>query len=141
MSGFVLPVLPKRVVDFTTLVTGTEDLILADRVPLLHWRELTLRMQISDHSLSGGSGTIKIIVIPQSWTAEDPGVQFLSTSTTIAATLGSTTPNPAFLSAPLTTIGGGAVIAAMARIVAQGNRLAAGAINATLSMAFSTKDA
>ncbi len=146
MPGYILPALPKRVVDFATLATGsTEDLILADRIPLLHWRELTLRMQISSHSLGpggSGAGTIKIIVIPQSWTQEDPGVQFLSTSTTIAATIDNSTPTPpTFLTAPLVTIGSGPVIAAMARIVAQGNRTATGALNATLAIDFSTKDA
>src|SRR6266498_3972515 len=97
MPGYILPALPKRVVDFATLATGsTEDLILADRIPLLHWRELTLRMQISSHSLGpGGSwvGRIKTMVSPQSWTQEDPGVQFLPTPMTIAATIDNATPS------------------------------------------------
>lgn len=138
MSGLALPVMPKRIVDFATLpVGGIQELVLSDRVGLVHWRELTLRVRVHSHTLVGNN-QIAIRVYPQSWTEEDPGIQFLATATT-AASITASTPSPGLLSGSLPMLGASA-IPAMARIVAVGTRTISGTMNAALSLEFSTKD-
>lgn len=142
MSGYVLPAIPKRVVDFTTLASGSsEELILADRVSVPFWRELTLLVQVYSHSLASAPGTIVVVAYPQSWTTEDPGLQFVDLTNSWSVTLSSSTPNPGFVTTAVPTTGN-ACIGHMTRIVARGTRTSgSAAINATISVEFSTKDA
>lgn len=138
MAGFRIPVVSKRKVDFTSVSSGgTEDLVLADRVDITRWRSVTLLVAISDQSTSAGS--ISILAIPQSWTEEDPGVSFLSTST-FGVVIDGTTPAPAYLNSSLMMLGNGCM-SAMARIVARGTKTGAGALSASVSVELAVTDA
>ena len=140
MSGAILPVIPKRFLDFATLpVAGTQTLILADRVELLQWRELTMEVTVHNHTLGSGVGNIEIRLYAQSWTRE-PSVAFLAQNPVIAVTVQQTSPNPVFFTAPVSTLGVDA-IAGMGRVVAFGSRASGGAMNATVSIEFALKNA
>jgi len=141
VSGRLLPAIPKRTLDFATLASGaTQEVILADRVPLLHWRELTLIVRVHSHTLLSSANTIIILVYPQSWTSEDPDIQFVTTSAAGGVTLGPATPSPTILNCPVATVGYFS-IAALARITALASRQSAGVMQAALSLEFSSKDA
>jgi hypothetical protein len=138
----MLPVIPKRFLDFSTLPNGsTNEFVLADRVQLLHWRELTLTVNVHSHTLTG-TNTINIFVYPQSWTEEDPAKLFLAPIAGPTLTLTAFSPSPGLLTVPIQTLGQQPAIAAMARITAGGVRAASGGtMQATLSLRFSTKEA
>ena len=139
MSGSFLPVIPKRLFDFSAVPTvGTLDVVAADRLQLLHWRELTLTIRVHGYTLTSGNG-IGIFFYPQSFTDEEPAVPFLGPKR-LAALIDPLTPNPGFLTVTIPTLGADAV-ADMTRIVVSGSRTVAGTIAATLSMAFASKDA
>jgi hypothetical protein len=142
MSGQVIPVTPKRLVDFTGLATGTQDFILADRVPIPSWREVTLLVRIHFHNIGSGVGTITIMAAPQSWTPEDPGLTFLtapSTGWTQIPPLTNTSPNPGYVTANF-IMSGTNCTSAMTRLIARGTRTTAGNLSAIISVAFSAKD-
>lgn len=140
MSGYVLPAIPKRLIDYATLVSGTEDVILADRLSVPSWREVTLLVQIYNHTLGGTSNTIDIRVHPQSWTLEEPGLVFIDPTPLTILSVSSATSSPGYLEVAIPTTGT-PCIGHMAYIVARGTRNTAGAFNATFSVEFSTKDA
>jgi hypothetical protein len=136
MSGQRLPILPKRLVDFATLAVGSqESVILADRVDLLYWRELTVLLRVHSHSLASGAGTIALVMRPQSWTPEDPGQPFLAAASTLL-TISSGTASPALLTCSVSTL----LVPAMVQIAVVGTRSNAGLLNANLSVEFSSKD-
>lgn len=140
MAGYVQEAVPERVVDFSTLaVGGVEDVILADRIVLERWRELTLLVHVHSHSLAGGIGDITISIYPISWTDEDPSLAFLPAASTGSVTIDSTATSPGYLIAPITMYGLNCM-GPMARVVAHGHRSLAGALNATVSIGFSCKD-
>jgi hypothetical protein len=143
MAGVILPVIPKRFLDFATLAAGgTQEVILADRVELLHWRELTLKVRLHNHTLTG-TNTVAIRVWPQSWTPEDPGVAFLTAGGVVSTTLGAATPSPGLLTLTIPTVGALAsgAIGAMARFTALATRTGAGTMQAALTLELSSKDA
>ena|SRR5258706_4662653 len=141
MSGYIIPLVAKRKVDYASLPNpGQQDVILADRVEVIHWRELTVRVQVFDHSLISNAGTITVMVIPMSWTEEEPNQPFLSSISAGDVIIQNNTLTPAFLTKNLTT-NGADCMTAMARVVARGIRSAGGAMNATISVDFSAKDA
>ena len=135
MAGFVINAVPKRTVDFAQATAGVpQDVILADLVDILQWREATVLVKIHSCSVDVGAGYIAVGAYPQSVSAQDPAVEFLDRTTFPAIGIDSFTPSPylSFFVAP---------VAPMIRIVAQGNRAAAGALIATLSIDVSVKDA
>lgn len=142
MSGILLSVVPKRVVDFSTLLApgpASEDLILADRVEITPWREVTVRVRL--HSLSmPANASIQVLVFPQSYTTEEPGLTFLANSSTDAAPFTTSTAAPTMVAVALPMLSGGP-FASLARVVARGVRGAtAGTIQAALSVDFAVKD-
>ena len=127
-----LPTIPKRVLDFNTLAIGsTQDVIIADRVPLLQWLVVSLMMQVHSHTLASSAGTIQILLASQSWTEEDPGLQFVATPVALF-TLTSLTPNPGFVNAAAAGAGTSDIV----RLIARGSRSSAGALSATISGEF-----
>jgi len=137
----IMPV-PKRVVDFSTLaIGGSGSLILADRVDVAWWREVTLLVNVFSHTLAGGSGSIAINAISQSWTPEDPGLEFVGgTPSWGPATIASGTVFGAYLSVPLPLSTGLHPLGHMTRIVASATRAAAGTLMAAISVELSLKD-
>jgi hypothetical protein len=138
-----LPIMPKRLIDFATLGTSaTQDLLLADRVELLDWRQVTLHVRVHSHTLTG-SNTIAIRVYPQSWTPEEPGQQFPAFTTPTVVTIGSATPSPALLTIAIPTVGdySSGAIASMARFTAFATRGGAGAMQASITLELMAKDA
>ena len=144
MFGNVLPVMPKRFVDFGTLATGaTQEVVLADRVELLHWRELTLQIQVHSHTLAASSNTIAIRAWPQSWTTEDPGLTFLTSAVPTSVTISSTTASPALLTLTIPTLGGygTGAIGEIARFTAFATRNGTGTMQAAIQLRLSEKNA
>jgi hypothetical protein len=143
MSGHIIPIVQKRKVDFATLANNaTQDVILADRIDLVHWREVTMMVRVSEHTLNNGAGSITLSVLMQSWTAEDPSVVFLGTLAQPAdIVINSSSPlAPYYATISLPMTGDIDCMTAMARIIARGSRSNAGALTATFSIEFSAKD-
>lgn len=141
MAGYLIPLISKRLVDFSTLAIGnSQTSVLADRVDTLHWREVTLRVRVHQHTLATASGTIIIGVLPQSWTSEEPNMAFLGPPVR-ESLIDSGTPSPAFMVGDVPTFGDRAVLGPLARIVAVGQRTQVGALRAILSLDFVVKDA
>lgn len=139
VRGRALPVLPKKFLDFSTLpVGGSQEIVLADRIELLHWRELTLTVRVHSHTLTG-SNQIFIAVYPQSWTSEDPGIQWITAGTSTSIAIVASTPSPGLLTLVVPTLTGSQPIAAMARITALASRAGAGTMSAVLTLGFSAK--
>ena len=114
MAGYTISAVPKRTVDFAGLDAGlTQQLILADRVDLLQWREATMLVNVYSHSLASGAGTLRIIAFGQSISADDPSLDFIDSANVFAVTLNGSTPSPAYL--PL-----GKLFHPMVRVVAEG---------------------
>ena len=145
MDGEIIQVVPKRNLDFTTLGVGdTQQVVLADRVDIVQWREVTMMVMVHNHSLANGAGTINIWATPESRSAEDPGLTFLYTSVTPGTLIDGSKPSPTYLTKALAgfNAGFGGVInfGDMLRVMATGSRVAAGAITATISVNISGKD-
>jgi hypothetical protein len=135
MAGYILPVIAKTVIDFSSLAIGaTQEYSLAEQVALTHWREATLVVTVRSHTLAGGSGTITIGARGQSRSAEDPGLDFVDTSVFYNVVLNSGTAATAFVVCPLN------VDHPMVKVVAQGNRLASGTLQAIVSIYLAVKD-
>ncbi len=78
MSGDIIRLVPKRVVDFSTLAIGSsQDLVLADRIDLTPWSDITMLARVHTHSLSNGAGSISILALPDGHTNEDPGLNWV----------------------------------------------------------------
>jgi len=136
MGGSVKSLIEERVVDFGGVPSGaTQELILADAVEFIEWAEVSLMFRIHGHSLASGAGTIAIGAYGQSISADDPSLTFLDTATSFYfVTLASGTPTMAYFVV-------GNVNHPVVRLVARGTRSAIGALNATISIEASVKDA
>jgi hypothetical protein len=128
---------PKRVVDFTNNVTP-QSVVLADKVQLVHWQELTMLVKV--HSVVTSGGTISIRALPCSYSPDDPGVTFVaSAGAGPAVILDANVSSPNVKTGFLRTMGPNCV-GDMIRIVALGNKTSANALNATISVELSAKD-
>jgi hypothetical protein len=136
VSGDVISLVPKRLVDFSMLPLGaTQDLVLADRVDLRAWPGVTMLARVHSHTLGNGAGTIVIFALPIGHTFEDPGVNFVGSLVPPSqAVINSTTPSPGYLTSAALSIG------PQARIVARGTRAAAGSMQATVSVDLAVAD-
>jgi len=133
MTGIKLSVLPKRALDFATLANpSTQEVILADRIELFRWRELLVKVRVHLHTLTAPN-IITIFVYAQSWTDEEPGLQFVASTAAASVAIQSTTPSPGELDLVVPTLATNG-IAGMARITAIGNRGGGGTMQAQLSM-------
>lgn len=144
MTSSVIPVVSKRFLDFAGLPIGShQDLILADRLSLLHWREVTLEVQVHSHSLvATPTNGITFYVFGTSWTEEEPGTLFINDFTGGVA-IQPGVPSPAYLLAPLRTLeetlSEGHHVDTV-RVTVGADRLESGVMNATVSMQFSVKE-
>jgi len=139
MAGYIIPVVPKRLIDFGVLPNGsTQDLILADRIELLHWREVNLTVQVHQHAVAGG-GSITIIAIAQSWTSAEPETTFLG-SEFQAGAITSSTVSPTLITFSL-AMGGTNCMTALARVIARGVGAGAASLRAVVTVEFAVKDA
>jgi len=141
MAANILPVIPKRVIDFGGIATGTQTVVLAERLPVPFWREVTMVVRVHSHTLASASNSIQIQAKPESWTEEDPGMVFLTTGgagNTI--TIANTTPSPALFETALQMLGSGGIVE-LVRVDAIGTRGAAGPMSAIISVGFSPKSA
>jgi len=79
MFEHIILLCPKRTVDYATLPSpGSQDVVVADRIDVARWRELSLVVKVFTHSLVSGAGTITIMTLPQSWTKRIPGSSSLA---------------------------------------------------------------
>src|SRR5438128_2129380 len=89
------------VLNFNGLPIGaTQEVVLADRVDILNWLEITPMLRVHTHSLSGGVGSIVIGMYGQSLSAQDPGMFFLNKNIPLLITLDSSVPKPGYLAVP-----------------------------------------
>lgn len=140
--GYVITAIPKRVITFTySPVVAGQELVLADRVDVLHWREITLALRVHTHTLGGQPNPILINIYAQSVSDQDPGLEFLDKNFQTVLQLDNTTPIPCLMEANL---GDGQWYPSygppMVRITAQSTQTASGTISATISADIAVKD-
>ena len=139
MAGSIIQILPKCNLDFSALRTSTtEDVVLADHVDLVPWREVTVRTRVHSNAVAASAGNIQIMAVPQSWAPDDPGLTFLETTLAAAATIDSTVPVPSLFNTALATAAAHGFADGL-RILARGSRSAAGTIRAELSIELEVK--
>ena len=141
MAGVVLQVVPKRVLDFSNLASGTtQDLVLAQGIDISQYSEVSLMVRVHDNSGTWPSlGTPKIEIFGQTdgRTFEDPGLLFAGSTLLGTATVASGTAQAAYFVNSL-----GSNVGSMVRIVARGTRGGAtNTVKATLSVDISAKTA
>ena len=119
---------------------GTQAVVLADKVELVHWQELSMMVKVHSHSISSGSGTISVVAQPRSWSEDDPSVAFICRAGPgLPVILNRDTLTSDVQTGFMRTMGPNCV-GSMVRIVALGNRTSTGALNATISVDLSAKD-
>ena len=145
MPGKVIRAVQKRLVNFSSLPSGaSQEVILADRLDVLQWRELTLQVKVHSNGIAAAAGTISINSIAQTLSDDDPGVDFLDRSSVPNVLITSTTPSPGYLTTIISQVqpvGSVYGLANLLRLVAFGSRTGAGAINAVISVEVSAKHA
>ena len=129
MAGVVLNVLPKRIFDFGNYSSGrSRCFAIAERIDISQYIDTVLIVRV--HALSIADGTITFSVLPDGFSEEDPGVEFLDDTELFApVTLTSATPAPTLL------VHGGIASGQYASIIIkglQGTSLAA--LTATVSL-------
>ena len=141
MAGRRLPILPKRLLDFSNIaVSGSgQTIVIADRIELLDWRELTLVLRVHSHNVAS-TNTIEIHLQNTSRSDEDPSLDFIGSQIASFPLITSSTPIPSLFEIAVPTTGMDCV-ADLARINARGTRNAAATISALVTLEFSTKDA
>ena len=142
MAGYIIPVVPKRSIAFGILEAGTtQDVILADRVDLLHWREVNLTVHVHQLAIPG-DGSIIIGAIAQSWTSAEPETTFLGTEFMLDPITVNTS-SPTLITGFLSMNGGfpSGCMSAMARLIARGIGEGDASMSAVISVEFAVKDA
>jgi hypothetical protein len=141
MTGYVLPCVPKRTLNLGQgpLSGGTQDVILADRFEVIHWREVTIVVRVHAHSLYGTANSVDIFMLPQSTSVDDPGITFLDQSNYLSVQLASGTLVGAILTMPAN--GYNNVYPPMIQVGARATWNGAGSISATVSVDIVVKDA
>ena len=130
---------PEMVFSFPGLANGSQQLTVLERIDLLQWRELTLRVHVHSHTLTG-SNVISVALYPQSWTEEDPGLIFIDANSAGGTTILASATSPCFQVAAISTLGADG-IAALGALRVTGTRASGGTIKATLSIDICAKDA
>jgi hypothetical protein len=85
MAGTVMRVMPKRVLDFSAVSSGSgqaQEIVLAQGIDVSTWRQVSLMVRTHANSFSGNIGQIDIYAYMEGRTNEDPGILF-ATSTPI----------------------------------------------------------
>jgi hypothetical protein len=137
-SEIPVVVLPERQFTFPGPDTGSQQITIAERIDLLQWRELTLRVRVHSHTLTG-TNVIAVSVLPESRTEEDPGLMFVGSMAAATTTIGASLVAPAFVAVPILTLGANAV-AALGRLQILATRTGAGTMKATLSIDICAKE-
>ena len=133
MGGSVIFAFEERAISLGSSA-ASQEVIIADRVDLLHWNEVTFQLRVHTHTLGGHGNSILIGAYPMTVSEDDPGVEFLDVFQTII-NLTSSTPIPAFFN-----VANLPSSPPLMRIVAMATRADSGTIGATISMDISVKD-
>jgi len=136
MAGRIILVSPKRVFDFSGAPVGsTASVIAADRVDVVQWRELTLIARVHAMAIDP-LNQIQVNVLQQSWTPEEPSMEFVNLNLPQGVILNSGLTPPAMTSVQLNA----EEVTGIVRIVVVGIRNSSGPLSATVSIDFSAKD-
>lgn len=141
MTGISLPLLKKAKFDFKSVEDNTTvEFVLVDRIEVLHWREVSLLVQV--HSAVIASPDLVVVAMRnKSLSEDDPGMTFTSQLFVGSVTLGANTQIPHFATVPV-TIPGEYDLGPMAQLVIQVIRGFSGlqALSIALSADLSLKD-
>jgi len=101
MQGIVVPIMSYETINWTSLASATEDLVIADRIPVAPFTKIGLSVRI--HKLRLTSGVTMQFIVRGINPADDDGLDFVdSTNLGSTATFSSATGVPSLLR--LTTI-------------------------------------
>jgi hypothetical protein len=139
MALNVVKCFPKKVIDFGAS-GASQEIILADRMSLLAWREATLQLRVHSHSLAGHLNSISVNAYGQSISAEDPGLTFLETSSIASVLISPSTASGTLFNLDLGSDGSLYFAPPLVRITAAYTRADSGTIAATLSADLSLKN-
>jgi hypothetical protein len=140
MTGYVIPCVPKRSVTFAMTNGTSNEVILADRVELVHWREITMMFRVHSHTLGGTPNTIQLGVYAQTHSGDDPGLLFIDPESITTVSLNQNTPTGALLELPFQDWNNAPYHAPMLRVVAQATKTATGQLSAVITADISVKD-
>jgi hypothetical protein len=123
--GVLIPLFSLRRFSFTSLAASTSaEVVMVRAVDIRDFRELTVLLRVHARTIDSGC-TISLLVLALSQTPENPGVDFLDSSTSIAtATIIAGTTSTLVVKPVTTTFGG------LARVVVKGARAASGTCTA-----------
>jgi len=140
MAAAVLALMEKRVLDFSSLITGSSlDVVVAQRVEIWTWREVALKTRLHSNSIASGAGSIQIGWAPESWSEQEPDVAFIGVAGfTFLTAMDSTIVAPRTFVDSIPVLGSPAC-SDYVRLIARGTRSATGTIKAELSLEFDCK--
>src|SRR5262245_26425982 len=84
MPSLVVPVLPKRVYNFSNIVTGvTVSVPIVERIAVAEYTSVAIVLRA--HTATVTNGTLDFVLWPDGWTPQDPGLSFVIPSQIFAA--------------------------------------------------------
>jgi hypothetical protein len=138
MAGIVLRVIPRRLLDFSDVSSGTgqaQEHVLAQGIDVSSWRHVAMMVRTHVNSIGAGSSKIEINAYAEGRSSEEPGVLFAS-KTPLATSVISvgTAPHYDVVILPEN-------IGSLLTIAAKGTRTAANGLAAWVSIDLSMKSA
>jgi len=125
MAGILLPLVPKRVFDFSTLQQMTKQtVVIAERIDISQYVDGIIALRVHDAVLTGG--TISVDLFGDGYCHEDPTQLFLTSSPFFASV--------PVAAAPTLLTYGGTILGTYASLQISGNLTSAAALTATVSL-------
>jgi hypothetical protein len=127
MSGLLLPLLNKRVFDFSNNALGTTQIVvIAERVDISRYIDCMAALRIHDGDMTGGF--VRFRVYGDGFTEQDPTQTFLTTSLLFTSVILSSPPYPVLMAF------GGSARGQYAQIQVSGVKNLAGPLFVTISV-------
>ena len=99
MAGTVMQVIPKRTLDFISVLSGipqAQEIVLVQGIDISAWCEVFLMVRVHSNSIPGAIGTIQVYGYLEGRTSEDPGLLFTTAAPLGAVTIDNTTVAPSY---------------------------------------------
>jgi hypothetical protein len=126
MAGILVPLMPKRTLDFTNNLASTlHNVVIQERIDVSDWIEGILVVRA--HSANLAAGSISFSLIGDGWTTEDQAPVFYGTSPLFSSVFSPT-------AGPALAVGGGTLPGKYVALIATGFRTTGGSVIATLSV-------
>ncbi|SRR6266540_5479101 len=125
MAGILVPLLPKRVFDFSKLqLNTTQTLLIAERIDISQYIDGVIALRVHDAVLTGG--TISFDLFGDGYCHEDPTLSFQTSSPFFSSV--------PVAAAPALLTYGGTVLGHYAALRVSGNLTSASTLSATVSL-------